>query len=223
MAAAGPVSARTATADPSAPGAGEPARPRRSDTRRRILDAALAAFGTDGYSATSLDALADGLGIRKQTILYWFPSKQALFDAVIDDAAGDLVIAFDEAASTGLDGLAQVQAIVDRVFRLAIRRPEVLGLVREVSRPGSLTASRLASRVRPLFDRARDFLQREMDAGRLRTSDPGLLLLSLYSTVVGMATELEVQRAVGVEPTLRTTVLRRQELMRFLRAALEPG
>ena len=194
----------------------------RPNTRRRILDAALAAFGTDGYSGTSLDSVAGGLGIRKQTILYWFPSKRALFDAVIDDTAMDLVMAFDEAASIGLNGLEQVQAIVDRVFRLAVRRPEVLGLIREVTRPGSLTASRLAARVRPLFDRARDFLQREMDAGRLRTSDPSMLLLSLYSTVVGMATELEVQRAIGLEPTLRATVQRRQELMRFLRTALTP-
>ena len=31
-------------------------------TRERILDAALAAYGTDGYAATSLDALADQLG-----------------------------------------------------------------------------------------------------------------------------------------------------------------
>ena len=194
----------------------------RPDTRRHILDAALSAFGTDGYSATSLDSVAGGLGIRKQTILYWFPSKRELFDAVIDDTALDLVTAFDEAASIGLQGLEQVQAIVDRVFRLAVRRPEVLGLIREVTRPGSLTASRLAARVRPLFDRASDFLQREMDAGRLRTSDPSMLLLSLYSTVVGMATELEVQRAIGLEPTLRATVQRRQELMRFLRTALTP-
>ena len=100
----------------------------------------------------------------------------------------DLVVAFDEAAATGRIGFAQVETIVRRVFRIAVRRPELLGLVREVSRPGSLSASRLAVRVRPVFDRARDFLAREMDAGRLRRSDPSMLLLSLYSTVVGVAT-----------------------------------
>jgi len=192
------------------------------NTRARILEAALAAYGTDGYSATSLDALADQLGIRKQTILYWFPSKRELFDAVIDDAGHDLVVAFDEAAATGRVGIAQVETIVRRVFRIAVRRPELLGLVREVSRPGSLSASRLAAQVRPVFDRARDFLAREMDAGRLRRSDPSMLLLSLYSTVVGVATELEVQRAIGIEPTLRATVQRRRELIRFVRVALAP-
>lgn len=191
-------------------------------TRERILAAALAAYGTDGYAATSLDALADQLGVRKQTILYYFPSKQALFDAVVDEAAADLVKVFDAEASRGLTGIAQVEAIVRRVFRLAVRRPELLGLVREVTRPGSVVAERLGGHVAPSFDRARDFLEREMDAGRLRRSDPSMLLLSLYSTVVGVATELEVQRALGMAPTLRATVGRRQELIRFLRAALAP-
>jgi TetR/AcrR family transcriptional regulator len=191
-------------------------------TRERILGAALTAYGTHGYASTSLDALADQLGVRKQTILYWFPSKQELFDAVIDGAAADLVEVFESEASRGLSGINQVEAIVRHVFRLAVRRPELMGLVREVTRPGSSAASRLGDHVAPTFDRARDFLQREMDAGRLRESDPSMLLLSLYSTVVGVATELEVQRALGLEPTLRATVGRRQELIRFLRAALAP-
>jgi TetR/AcrR family transcriptional regulator len=204
------------TADPAA-------RPAETSTRDRILGAALVAYGTEGYAATSLDALAAQLGIRKQTILYWFPSKQALFDAVIDEAATDLLAVFDTEASRGLTGIAQVEAIVRHVFRLAVRRPELLGLVREVTRPGSPAAGRLGDHVAPTFDRARDFLAREMDAGRLRRSDPSMLLLSLYSTVVGVATELEVQRAMGLSPSLRATVGRRQELIRFLRAALDPG
>ncbi len=192
----------------------------RSPTRRRILDAALAAYGTDGYAATSLDSLAEELGIRKQTILYWFPSKRALFESVIDEAALSLITEFDTAASSDLVGMAQVEEIVRRVFRLAVRRPELLGLVREVSRPGSLSAGRLGERVAPVFARAAEFLEREMVAGRFRRSDPAMLLLSLYSTVVGVAGELEVQRAIGLEPTLRVAVERRRELMRFLRAAL---
>jgi AcrR family transcriptional regulator len=193
-----------------------------TSTRERILAVALGAYGTDGYAATSLDALAEQLGVRKQTILYYFPSKQALFDAVVDQAAGDLVKVFETEASRGLTGINQVEAIVRRVFRLAVARPELLGLVREVTRPGSDAASRLGAHVAPTFDRARDFLQREMDAGRLRPSDPSMLLLSIYSTVVGVATELEVQRALGMSPGLRAAVGRRQELIRFLRAALAP-
>ena len=48
-----------------------------------------------------------------------------------------------------------------------------------------------------------------MDAGRMRRHDARLLLLSVYSTVIGVATEVEVLRAVGIEPTLTSMVRRR--------------
>jgi len=54
----------------------------------------------------------------------------------------------------------------------------------------------------------------------MRTTDARLVLLSTYSTVLGVATEVEVLRAVGIEPTLRSMVIRRRELLRFLHSAL---
>ena len=189
-------------------------------THERILDAALASFGTRGYEATSLDQLAAELGIRKQTILYYHSSKIELLDAVIDRASADLTAALEAAvASSGL-GFERVEALVRAVFRLALRRPELLGLLREVSRLGPPAATRLTENLDPLVQRAREFLETEMDEGRMRRCDARLLLLSVYSTVLGVATEVEVLRAVGIEPTLRTTATRRAELLRFLRSAL---
>ena len=65
------------------PAPGGSAGVRAVSTSERILDAALASFATRGYDATSLDALAKGLEITKQSILYWFPSKDAVLEAVI--------------------------------------------------------------------------------------------------------------------------------------------
>ena len=70
-------------------------------TPERILDAALASFATRGYEASSLDALALGLEVRKQTILYWFPSKEVLLEAVIDRSAVELSAALEGALETG--------------------------------------------------------------------------------------------------------------------------
>jgi len=66
-----------------------PAPSRRAERRTpdRILDAAMVEFGTRGYEATSLDDLAGRLGIRKQTILYWYSSKDVLLEAVVDRCA----------------------------------------------------------------------------------------------------------------------------------------
>ena len=190
------------------------------DTRGRILDAALVSFADRGYEATSLDALAAGLGVRKQTILYHFGTKEALLDAVIDASALDLSDALERALAKAGPGFERVEALVKTTFRLAARRPEVLGLLREVSRLGPPATTRLMDALDPLIERARAFLEAEMDAGNMRRQDPRLLLLSSYSTVIGVATEVEVLRAVGVEPTVRSLLRRRDELLEFLRSAL---
>ncbi len=194
----------------------------RAATRDRILDAALESFGTRGYDATSLDALAGGLGLTKQSILYHFASKEALLAAVIDRSAAELSDALEQGLARAGGGWLRVEAVVRAVFRIAARRPELLGLVREVSRLGPPAATRLAGALDPLMARATAFLEAEMDAGRMRRQEPGLLLLSAYSTVIGAATEVDVLRALGYEPTLRSLVRRRAEALAFLRSALVP-
>ena len=62
----------------------------------------------------------------------------------------------------------------------------------------------------------------EMNAGRMRKSDPELVVLSIYSTVMGAATEVKLFEAIGEEQTLRGAALRRKELLRFLESALSP-
>ncbi|MGD9795284.1 MAG: TetR/AcrR family transcriptional regulator [Acidimicrobiia bacterium] len=192
----------------------------RADTRNRILDAALSAFAGRGFEATSLDSLAAELGVRKQTILYWFESKDALLAEVIDRSAEELSQVLEESLVRSEPGFGRIEAIVRSVFRLAGRRPELLGLLREVSRLGPKAAGQLMGRLDPLIQRATMFLANEMDAGAIRRQDPRLLLLSTYSTVVGVATEVEVLRGLGIEPTARSLARRRGELIEFLRSAL---
>lgn len=191
-------------------------------TSDRVLAAALVSFGGRGYDATSLDALARELGIRKQSILYHFPSKEQLLDSVVDAAVSELSVALEEAVDGADEGWDRVEAVVRRVFRLATRRPELLGLLREVSRIGPPSLTQATEALEPLIKRAVEWLELEMAAGRVRKSDPRLLVMSVYSTVTGVATEAEVLRAVGIEPTLRTTAVRRRELLHFLRSALQP-
>ena len=192
-------------------------------TGERVLAAALASFGTRGYEATSLDALAAGLGLRKQTILYWYPSKEALLEAVVDRAAADLAAALEHTLTKAGAGWGRVEALVASVFRLSVRRPELLGVVREASRLGPPASVRLIKALEPLMDRATSFLRAEMAAGRMREQDPRVVLLAAYSAVLGMATEVDVIRALGFEPTPRELVRRRNELLRFLRSAVATG
>lgn len=191
-------------------------------TRQRILDTALDSFGTKGLDGTSLDALARELGLRKQSILYHFKSKNALFAAVIDEAANRFIDELDDVVHSG-DVWDQVEGTVRVVFRLAVQRPALLGILREASRPGSSVAVQLSGRLGEHIEAARLSLESALDEGRVAGDNARLLLFSLYSTIMGVATEVEVLRAMGVEPSMRSLAERRTELLRFLRVALAPS
>ncbi|MFM7410751.1 MAG: TetR/AcrR family transcriptional regulator, partial [Actinomycetota bacterium] len=103
-------------------------------TRERILEEALDRFGTSGIDATSLDDIARGVGVAKQTLLYWFPSKEELVVAVLQRVADELVVEVGAAVRSAPHGFARVEAAVMAVFRPAVRRPALLGLVRELNR-----------------------------------------------------------------------------------------
>lgn len=192
-------------------------------TRERTLVAALDLFGRRGVDAVSLDEIAVAVGVRKQTVLYWFPSKEELVDAVLEATAGELGLVIDAAVRAApQDPLERIDAVVRAVFRLAVRRPAVLGLVRELSRLPGPQAERLRRLVEPMIDRAVGFLEAEMGAGRLRRGDPRLVAALAYATVTGIATEPEALRGVGWAPTASNLRRLRNELRSFLRAALSP-
>lgn len=192
-------------------------------TRQRILDAAVDHFGRRGVDAVSLDEIARAVGVRKQTVLYWFASKDDLVDAVLETVAGELAIVVEAAVRSAPDDpLERVDAVVRSVFRPAVRRPALLGLVREVSRLPDAHAERLRRHVQPLVDRGVAYLDAEMAAGRLRHGDPGLVAALAYATVTGIATEPEALRAVGWGATPAGLRRLRDELRSFLRAALTP-
>ncbi len=200
------------------------------DTSARIVDEALRAFGSRGYEATSLDDIAHTLGIAKQTILYWFPSKEALLAAVVDrtaDEVSDRVARaltrpgrHDAGPRTPDGAFERVEAVVRAGFRLAARHPAMLAVVREAGRLGPPASTRLVTRLGPLVEAASHWLQAEMDAGRLRRQDTRLLLLSVWSMVTGMSADAELLRAFGEEPTLAGLVRRRDALLAWLRAVL---
>jgi TetR/AcrR family transcriptional regulator, regulator of cefoperazone and chloramphenicol sensitivity len=62
-----------------------PAHPRGEDTRRRLIDTAIEAFGTYGYDGTSTRMLAEQAAVTLPSIQYYFGSKEGLYRAAIGD------------------------------------------------------------------------------------------------------------------------------------------
>ncbi len=178
------------------------------------------AFANRGVAGTSLDWLARDLGVTKQTILYHFGSKDGLISAVLTGAAHDLVIELHSAIDVSEPGWERVVATVRSSFALAVRRPELLGLLREVNRLGSQWSEVVLELLQPLIDRAIGDLTAGMANGRFQHGDPQMVLVSAYAVVTGVVSDVEVLRAVGLELDLRTAARLRRTLLSFLEAVL---
>lgn len=74
---------------------------RRVERRASILRGAAAAFSETGFAATSMEAIAAAAGISKLIVYRHFDSKEELYRAVLDDAAGRLAEAFADATRRG--------------------------------------------------------------------------------------------------------------------------
>jgi TetR/AcrR family transcriptional regulator len=192
------------------------------ETRRHaLIEEAIRAFGREGYSGASLDQIATAVGIRKQTLLYYFPTKDALLEACLQ-AAGQRVAEDVVAALAGKETYwDRAEAVIHAVFRLAEEWPEFPMFIREAGRLGAEGFERFASVIDPLRKRAVDFLQAGMDSGEIREQDPALLLFMLYTAVVGSLTEASVLNAVVGQDKSRASLRRRErEVAAFVRSAL---
>src|SRR5687768_3449417 len=70
-------------------------------TRQAILDAAIARFGRDGYRATSVADIARDAGVGGTVAYAYFPGKEALFLAAVDEDAAAVI---HEGVTTVLEG-----------------------------------------------------------------------------------------------------------------------
>ena len=191
--------------------------------RRRLLEEAIRLFGKLGYQAASLDAVARAAGVRKQTLLYYFPTKEALLEACVIETSERVARALWEALEAETSSSRKAEAVVRTLFGLTAEWPEFPQFVREASRLGPEVIERFAAVLEPLRLRALGFLANEMAEGRIRRQDPALLLFTLYSAVVGSMTEAGVLRAVVGEDVSRLALNRReQEVLAFVRSALAP-
>lgn len=194
------------------------------ERRSTIVEEAIRQFGREGYKGASLDTISNAVGVRKQTLLYYFPNKDALLEACLAAAGERLAREMTHALEGAETYWERAEAVIHGVFGLAAQWPEFPMFVREAGRLGPAAFDRFASVLDPLRRRAIDYLQTGMDQGEIRKQDPALLLFTLYTAVVGSLTEASVLNAVVGPDKSRASLRRRErEVVAFVRAALQPA
>jgi TetR/AcrR family transcriptional regulator len=188
-----------------------------------LIEEAIRQFGREGYNGASLDQIATAVGVRKQTLLYYFPTKEALLEASLSAAGERLAMEIAQALEGKESYWDRAEAVIHAVFGLAEQWPEFPMFIRESGRLGPAAFERFAGVLDPMRRRAIEFLQAGMDTGEIRKQDPAMLLFTLYTGVVGSLTEASVLNVVVGADKGRASLKRRErEVISFVRAALSP-
>ena len=194
-------------------------------TKGQILTVALRHFAADGFAGTSLNAIADDVGIRRPSLLHHFNSKDELYRAVVLDSFGTWFDLVAEATVEVREGWPQVERVLRAAFQFFEEHPDFVRLARrEALDGGPILAEELGAALRPLFGKACGWLAGEMRAGRLREYDPAQLLLTGYGAVLSYLSDAALITALVGEDPLSPAALaeRREHVLALFRAALEP-
>ncbi len=148
---------------------------RKEERREAILAIAKRVFLDQGYSGASMSAISAELGGSKGTLWSYFPSKEELFAAVLDDATKEYRGQLADVLKPGEDLRAAVLQFC-RGFIAQVSSPDGLRLHRliasEVSRFPEIGDIFYRRAPLPTQQMLAGFLERAMDAGTLRRADP---------------------------------------------------
>ncbi len=179
------VKAKEAVADrPAQPQARR--RRQRSDARQSV--AAILRAATETMNAdpgASVDDIARAAGVSRQTVYAHFPTREALLDAVIDQASAEVAAAFDAAGLDDLPPAAALARLLETGWQVAARYPLAWHLP-------AVSPGQDARRHAPVLDRMLELITRGQESGELdATLPPGWLLTA--SLALGRAAEDEVK------------------------------
>ena len=174
--------------------------------RRVILDAATELFAERGFGAVSVQDIADAAGTHKTTVLYHFPSKDALHEAVLDEALGRVAQVMREF----LAGEARVERIaymLDQIHAFfAGHIPLARILHRELLEPSGDEAH-LRRFVESIYVPAVASLEAAVAAGRVRRVDPALFIHDIHVEIVGYFCHSALIARLGVPDPLSVEAL----------------
>lgn len=166
--------------------------------RETILQAALDAFSTHGFRGATLDQIAEGAGLSKPNLLYYFPSKEAIHASLLDDLLVVWLQPLRDISPAG-DPMTEVLTYVRRKLEMSRSMPRESRLfANEILQGAPRIGDTLGTSLKDLVDEKALILEDWMREGRLSKVCARHLIVSIWALTQHYADfEIQVRTVLG--------------------------
>jgi len=148
----------------------------------KILDCALSAFARHGLRGTRVDQIAEAAGMSKTNLLYYFRSKDELYEAVLSRTLSVWVRPMQELDETR-EPAAALGAYIEQKLDCSRRFPEASRLFAiEIMQGAPHLRQLLATELTDMVERKTAIINSWIASGKLRPVEPHHLLFMIWAT-----------------------------------------
>jgi AcrR family transcriptional regulator len=168
---------------------GRPAKADQNAAGARIIEAATELFATRGFAGTSMEQVASQCGAGKDTVYRRFPSKVALFEAVVEHAHGRAVARLKKLPIVEGDAIEQLKCLM-RVLLHINMEPDLIALKRITFSEAVVFEKKqpIPPQADPIMDRLIGAVANAQSEGMIIEGDASLIATHLIHSMVALPT-----------------------------------
>jgi TetR/AcrR family transcriptional regulator len=147
-----------------------------------IAAEAVRVFAENGYEGASVAAIAENVGLSKQNLMYYFPTKQALYQRVLDDVLDDWLERMANLAAPDGEPADVLRAYIRAKLDFSREQPWASRVyAMEVISGAPLYGAQIRERVVPLLRKDIEVFERWIAEGRIAPINATHLLFAIWA------------------------------------------
>jgi len=147
-----------------------------------IVTEAVRVFAECGYEGTSVATIADNAGLSKQNLMYYFPTKQALYQRVLDDVLDEWLDRMAHLADPDQDPQDVLRTYVQAKLRFSREHPYASRVyAMEVIGGAQLYGEQIRQRVVPLLRQDIEVFETWIAEGKIAPINATHLLFAIWA------------------------------------------
>jgi TetR/AcrR family transcriptional regulator len=156
--------------------------PNRDKMEATILAEAVRVFAASGFEGASVAAVAENAGLSKQNLMYYFPTKQALYQRVLDGVLDDWLERMASLGDPGGEPGDVLRAYISAKLRFSREQPLASRVfAMEVLAGAQMYGEQIRNRVVPLVRRDIAVFERWIAEGKLAPVNATHLLFAIWA------------------------------------------